>query len=256
MTRLALVLCMVAAFAGCGKPSSDVSRFACSLKSGSKCIGGGVLVGSINQIGHTNVALVTARHVVTYNWRYAIQYFGSGGLIFGGVSLPSAWDRWFTSKVENVDIAWLVLNEDELPEREGFGWLPVDMIMKPSESLPAEGSSAMLANAGRCENVLYCGENRDVKENNLPLPDNRYLKEIKGFVAGEIDLPTIVSESGSGVFITKDPCSGPELVGIAFASNDETKRTAFTWITNVVDDIKRTLNGGSAPRLISYPHLW
>lgn len=256
MIRLALIMLVAVAFAGCNKPSSYVSRSACSLKSGSKSIGGGVLVGSVDQNGRTNVAVVTARHVATYNWCYEIQYYRSGGLIFGGVHLPFAWDRWFTSNVENVDIAWLVLKEGEFPEREGLGWLPIDMMMQTGEPLPSEGSSVIIANAGRCESVVYCGENRDVKNNNLPFPNNRYFKELKGFVGGEIDSPTIVSESGSGIFIAKDGCSNPELVGIVFASNGDTKRTAFAWITNVVDDIKRTLNGGSAPRLINYPHLW
>ena len=244
-----LSVCLSLFAFGCRKNVIDPSKVVCSIYVGDQCVGSGVFLGRVDG-GKTNVVLLTARHVVTYNRNYSelldVAVCGSSSRM----RLRSPTSRWFTSRDHSVDCAWLVLEKDELGDIEGLGWVDIDATLA-NQAVPQRGDGLIVANT--CKTVG--GVCQGVSKTTVKLCGNKVLKKTNMNVVRTSAL-TKPSDSGSGVFLSDDGVSASCLVGTTTASGLDSEYTAFLVISNIIDNVSGSLTGDYDFRLISCKSMW
>ena len=244
-----LGICLSLFAVGCRDKGFDPSKVVCSIFVGDVCVGSGVFLGRVDG-GKTNVVLLTARHVVTYNRNYSelldVAVCGSSSRM----RLRSPTSRWFTSRDHSVDCAWLVLQKDEWGAIEGLGWVDLDATLA-SSAVPEIGDGLIVANARK----TVGGGCQGVRKITVMFDKNVVLKKTKMKVVCTSAL-TAPSDSGSGVFLSKDGADALRLVGTTTASGLDSEYTAFLVISNIIDNVSGSLTGDYDFRLISCESMW
>lgn len=250
--RVFAILCLCLSFfaVGCSEKVFDPSKVVCSIFVGDRCVGSGVFLGRVDDGGQTNVVLLTARHVVTYNRDCGefLDVVVRGASLRGRLRSPAP--RWFTSRDHSVDSAWLVLEKDELRGIEGFGWVDIDAILA-SRTVPKRDEGLIVANAKKTVSGACLGLRKIAVE----FEGNSVMKKSNMSVLCTSAL-TVPSDSGSGVFLSKDGVGALRLVGTTTASGRDWPFTGFVPITNIIDDVAGSLTGDYDFRLISCESMW
>ena len=250
---------------GCREKGFDPEKVVCSLSVGSETIGGGVLLGEIDRNGNTNIALITARHVVTENWQNAdnvdIVYRQADTNGTRCVRrLAGAWDRWRTLARKDVDCAWIILKEKEFAHGIEWEWVGVEYNQNQlaKKRNIEEDYQAVVANAFGWHETTFAPPDMITPGHysGLMFPNNRTLRAGVPMWLGAVREETIKNESGSGVFAVDKNKGHAYLVGVTTASAPGL--TGFVEMTNVFECISRTVRGdGSNVPFLAHRHeLW
>ena len=230
-----------------------VERVSCALYADGKKVGGGVLIGTVKG-GVTNVALLTARHVVTANRDYLRNLSATFPLDTGGdrriVLRGDTRPRWLTVPSEAFDCAWILLNGDEMPA--GTEWVDAGYVMATAGQAIEKGCpmSIPLSASGGVFRYIDSGRIPD-----FPFEHNLRMRKAALEVSTVFGI-TEVGESGGPVFVCDVEGKAVRLAGTTVGSNRDVWQTVFTEITNVIDEVCAALSGGAARRLADCPALW
>lgn len=245
---LGVLSCLLLLLSGCLKDETNarnLSAIPCSLRVNTTTIGGGIIIGDLN--ANNGVALLTARHVVTFNREYLdnIYVVFSDGESF---LLNRTRDRWLTSEDESVDSAWLLLNNEEISHCSNTA-VTIPKVQFLS-SVP-EYATTHIVNAfsnHTCRYVDRCFIN------DMPFCENMVLRKVKLHI-GVLDKATAKAESGSPVFWTNE--NGQVfLAGTTSIANLECNTTGYIDINQMGNHILASLAGKEYKRLIDFPNLW
>ena len=235
---------------GCEASSREIAQrveyaLPCSIQAGGTTIGGGVVLGPF--MDAPQCALLTARHVVTYNR----EYLHSISIVFADrseVSLGSTKDVWLTVPDKSVDCAWLLLDGvDTQRLTSGFTDYKIPVCIG---STPVKDDVMLIVNARDRHSCRYV-EELAIKD--VPFDKNLTFREATLRV-GIVDVATEESESGSPVFKIINRCAS--LVGTTSISRKAPDGTGYIALPNVLPSISSSILGEEVHRLVDFPDLW
>ena len=117
--------------------------------------------------------------------------------------------------------------------------------------MPEIGDGLIVANSRK----TVGGGCQGVRKITVMFDKNEVLKKTKMKVVCTSAL-TAPSDSGSGVFLSKDGADALRLVGTTTASGLDSEYTAFLAISNIIDNVSGSLTGDYDFRLISCESMW
>ena len=211
-------------------------------------IGRGVLLSY-----HDKVVLLTARHVATLYGcsldTMTLDYECRGGKIVQGQIVDGA-KRWLTTANPSVDLAWIVLNQSEMPPIE-------DCVFASVESLTKDALQNAL---GSCVMVASYQDKSALFTNFVDVVDakaegNRNLKSISQRV-GCLQANIQPSESGSPVFAKAKDGKSFDLIGIV-TETDRKSEAGFVPVYDIAGKIHDNLEGCLLTELYRFEEeLW
>ena len=200
-----------------------------------------------------SVFLLTARHVATYRGQFRHDIDLAFECLDGKTvhrRLKGGERRWLTTAKPEIDLAWIELKEDELPERSDFAFANIGSLS--IEPLYASMSNEVLIASYQDRKASF---SNFIFAEDVKFPGNQNLLCVTQEV-GCLNAKIIQSESGSPVFWRSKDGSFTELIGIVTAGADHADEGGFIPVVTVEEKLRHNLRGFSKTNLCCCTNLW
>ena len=233
---------------GCGRdlPHQKVAGARPTTISINGSLGRGVLL-SNSSTGI--VFLLTARHVATYKGCFkgdlTIDFECRDGKHVTK-RIVQGEKRWMTTARPDIDMAWIQLRKEELPDGDNFR---VALLPSPKLSWSDLKGRQLLVASYQDKMALSIGR---LNVENVSASGNQNLLRVTQSVEG-LQVKIVPSESGSPVFLPIG--KEMDLIGIITITNSKDE-AGFLPVSLVAERIRNNLNGFQVLRLSDCKELW
>ena len=200
-----------------------------------------------------SVFFLTARHVATYHELFRHDIDLAFECLDGKTvhrQLKDGERRWLTTAKPEIDLAWIELREDELPERGDFAFANIGSLsLKP---LYASMSKEVLIASYQDRKASF---SNFIFAEDVKFPGNQVLLCVTQEV-GCLNAKINQSESGSPVFGASKDGNFTELIGIVTVGADSSDEGGFIPAVTVAEKMRHNLRGFSKTNLCVCTNLW
>ncbi len=200
-----------------------------------------------------NVFLLTARHVATSDGLFRHDIDLAFECLDGTKvhrQLKGGETRWLTTAKPELDLAWIGLREDELPDRVNFKHADIDSFSGEALSGSVSNKVLIAAYCDRGAVLVGFGSAKDVR-----FSGNQELLCVTQEV-GYLNVTIPHSESGSPVFGLSDDGRYAELIGIVTVGCETQNVGGFIPVLGIADKLQDNFLGYLMTRLCDCKELW